>query len=109
MPPEGVVEAGLAAVKRYLLDVQEAKEAGADVTSLQLLKVVLVGSSSAGKTRWAPAPNKGMAGILLHVVDDGWTSLVHDFVDVIIIAGHNLPCSSLVTLRCASAYSVEAG
>ncbi|CAM9943033.1 unnamed protein product [Pylaiella littoralis] len=50
MPPEAVVEAGLPAVKRYLLDVQEAKKAGADVTSLQLLKVVLVGSASAGKT-----------------------------------------------------------
>ncbi|CBN74748.1 LRR-GTPase of the ROCO family, putative pseudogene [Ectocarpus siliculosus] len=50
MPPEGVVEAGLTAVKRYLVDVQETKKAGADVTSLQLLKVVLVGSASAGKT-----------------------------------------------------------
>lgn len=51
MPPEAVVQAGLPAVKRYLLDVQEAKRAGADVASLQLLKVVLVGSASAGKTR----------------------------------------------------------
>ncbi|CAM9979903.1 unnamed protein product [Ectocarpus sp. 12 AP-2014] len=50
MPPEAVVEAGLAAVKSYLLDVQEAKKDEADVTSLQLLKVVLVGSASAGKT-----------------------------------------------------------
>lgn len=52
MPPEAVVDAGLPAVKEYLLDVQEAKKAGADVMSLQLLKVVLVGSASAGKTRW---------------------------------------------------------
>lgn len=51
MPPEAVVDAGLPAVKRYLVDVQEAKNAGADVTSLRLLKVVLVGSASAGKTR----------------------------------------------------------
>eukprot|EP00903_Cladosiphon_okamuranus_P018361 g16892.t1 len=49
MPPEAVVEAGLSAVKRYLVDVQETKNAGFDVTSLQLLKVVLVGSASAGK------------------------------------------------------------
>lgn len=51
MPPEAVVEAGLPATKEYLLDVQMAKNAGADVTSLKLLKVVLVGSASAGKTR----------------------------------------------------------
>lgn len=51
MPPEAVVEAGIPAVKEYLLDVQEATKAGGDVTSLQLLKVVLVGSASAGKTR----------------------------------------------------------
>lgn len=51
MPPEAVVEAGLSAIKGYLQDVQEARNAGADVTSLNLLKVVLVGSGSAGKTR----------------------------------------------------------
>lgn len=51
MPPEAVVEAGLSAVKEYLLDVREARKVGADVTCLNLLKVVLVGSASAGKTR----------------------------------------------------------
>lgn len=51
MPPEAVVEAGIPAVEDYLLDVQAAKKAGADATRLQLLKVVLVGSASAGKTR----------------------------------------------------------
>ncbi|CAM9253300.1 unnamed protein product, partial [Sphacelaria rigidula] len=50
MPPGAVVEEGLEAVKAYLVDVQAAKNAGADVTSLSLLKVVLVGSASAGKT-----------------------------------------------------------
>lgn len=53
------MDAGLPAVKRYLLDVQEAKKAGADVTSLRLLKVVLVGSASAGKIRWVSLRNNG--------------------------------------------------
>ena len=48
MPPEAVVEHGLNAIKRFLQDVQKAKK----VTSLNLLKVVLVGSESVGKTRW---------------------------------------------------------
>lgn len=65
MPPEAVVEAGVPAVKRYLLDVQEAEKAGADVTSLKLLIVVLVGSASAGKTRWVTERYKGM---LAHTV-----------------------------------------
>lgn len=51
MPPEAVVEAGLLAIEEYLRDVQEAENAGGYVTSLKLLKVVLVGSASAGKTR----------------------------------------------------------
>lgn len=51
MPPEAVVEQGIPAVKKYLLDVQLAKAVGGDVMSLQLLKLVLVGSSGAGKTR----------------------------------------------------------
>ncbi|CAM9227687.1 unnamed protein product, partial [Sphacelaria rigidula] len=50
VPPEAVVEEGLEAVKAYLVDVLAATNAGADVTSLNLLKVVLVGSTSAGKT-----------------------------------------------------------
>ncbi|CAB1104970.1 unnamed protein product [Ectocarpus sp. CCAP 1310/34] len=50
MPPEGVVEKGLPAVESYLLDVRKAEEAGAEVKTLKLLKVVLVGSSQAGKT-----------------------------------------------------------
>lgn len=48
MPPEAVVEQGLPAVKSYLLDVERAK---GHIMSLQLLKLVLVGSSGAGKTR----------------------------------------------------------
>lgn len=48
MPPEAVVEKDLAAVKTYYTDVREA---GAEVIPRRLLKVVLVGSSSAGKTR----------------------------------------------------------
>ena len=47
MPPEAVVERGLEAVKIFLRDVQKAEK----VTSLHLLKVVLVGSESVGKTR----------------------------------------------------------
>lgn len=50
MPPEAVVEKG-GAVHNYLLEVEEAAEAGAEVRTLKLLKVVLVGSSRAGKTR----------------------------------------------------------
>lgn len=56
MPPEGVVEKGLGAVRLFLEDVQTAKEAGADVVSLKLLKVVLVGSAAAGKTRCGNVP-----------------------------------------------------
>ena len=55
MPPEAVVEEGLPAVVEYLIDVRTAKEAGADVKELKLLKVVLVGASQAGKTRCLPA------------------------------------------------------
>lgn len=51
MPPEAVVEEGLTAVVEYLTDVRIAKKAGAEVKELKLLKVVLVGSSRAGKTR----------------------------------------------------------
>ena len=51
MPPEAVVEQGLGAIETYLGDVQNAMENGGQVRSLQLLKVVLVGSPSAGKTR----------------------------------------------------------
>ena len=55
MPPEAIVEEGLVAIEAYLADVRAAKEAGAEVKTLQLLKVVLVGSSQAGKTRCLPA------------------------------------------------------
>ena len=48
MPPEAVVERGLEDTKTFLRDVLEAEK----VTSLHLLKVVLVGSESVGKTRW---------------------------------------------------------
>lgn len=51
MPPEAVVEHGFTAIKTYYRDVQMATEAGAEVTQRRLLKVVLVGASSAGKTR----------------------------------------------------------
>ena len=51
MPPEAVVEQGLEAVKIFLGDVQKASENKAQVRSLKLLKVVLVGAASAGKTR----------------------------------------------------------
>ena len=51
MPPEAVVEQGLEAIKIFLRDVQKASESGAQVRSLKLLKVVLVGAASAGKTR----------------------------------------------------------
>ena len=51
MPPEAVVEQGLKAIETFLGDVQKANEIGAQVRSLQLHKVVLVGSASAGKTR----------------------------------------------------------
>ena len=57
MPPEAVVEEGLPAVVEYLIDVRTAKEAGADVKELKLLKVVLVGSSQAGKTRCLSSTN----------------------------------------------------
>ena len=51
MPPEAVVEQGLETIKIFLRDVQKASESGAQVRSLKLLKVVLVGAASAGKTR----------------------------------------------------------
>ena len=51
MPPEAVVEQGLKAITTFLVDVQTAKANGAQVSSLKLLKVVLVGSAGAGKTR----------------------------------------------------------
>ena len=51
MPPEAVVEQGPEAIKIFLGDVQKASENGAQVRSLKLLKVVLVGAASAGKTR----------------------------------------------------------
>ncbi|CAN0156577.1 unnamed protein product [Ascophyllum nodosum] len=47
MPPEAVVERGVEAMKTYLRDVLKAPE---EVISLRLLKVVLVGSESVGKT-----------------------------------------------------------
>ena len=52
MSPEAVVEQGLNAIKTFLEDVLEAIANGAQVRSLQFLKVVLVGSASAGKTRY---------------------------------------------------------
>ncbi|CAN0052948.1 unnamed protein product, partial [Laminaria digitata] len=52
MPPEAVVEEGLSAVETYLEDVRTAEKAGAGIKTMQLLKVVLVGSSQAGKTRY---------------------------------------------------------
>lgn len=76
MPPEAVVEAGLPATKRYLLDVQEAK-AGADVTSLQLLKVVLVGSAGAGKTRWDVPRNNDTLACTFTSQTDSRTTLIH--------------------------------
>lgn len=51
-PPEAVVEEGLDGVEKYLLDMRKAEEAGAEVKTLHLLKVVLVGSPNAGKTRY---------------------------------------------------------
>ena len=51
MPPEAVVEQGPEAIRIFLGDVYKASENGAEVKSLKLLKVVLVGASSAGKTR----------------------------------------------------------
>ncbi|CAM9487752.1 unnamed protein product [Scytosiphon promiscuus] len=50
MPPEGVVHKGAPAVNKYLLAVRDAERAGAEVKTLQLLKVVLIGSAHAGKT-----------------------------------------------------------
>ncbi|CBJ25495.1 LRR-GTPase of the ROCO family [Ectocarpus siliculosus] len=50
MPPEGIVNEGLPAVEKYLRDVREAEEAGAEVKTLNVLKVVLIGSPGAGKT-----------------------------------------------------------
>lgn len=39
-------------MNQYLLDVCKAEAAGVPVKVLQLLKVVLIGSSQAGKTRY---------------------------------------------------------
>lgn len=50
-PPEAVVEEGVDGVRKYFLDVKKAEEAGAEVKTLHLLKVVVVGSPNAGKTR----------------------------------------------------------
>ncbi|CAN0471898.1 unnamed protein product, partial [Laminaria digitata] len=50
MPPEAVVDEGLSAVETYLKAVRTAEEAGVGIKTMQLLKVVLVGSSQAGKT-----------------------------------------------------------
>lgn len=44
---------------KYLLEVQHAKEAGARIEMLQLLKVVLVGSARAGKTRYVVCQQGG--------------------------------------------------
>lgn len=55
MPPEAIAEEGLVAIEAYLVDVRAAKEAGAEVKTLRLLKVVVVGSSQAGKARCLPA------------------------------------------------------
>ena len=57
MPPEAVVEEGLDAVDNYLTEVRTANEAGAQVATVKLLKVVLVGSSQAGKTRCLSSTN----------------------------------------------------
>lgn len=51
-PPEAVVAKGLLAIKTYLTDVRTATDAGVGLSCLKLLKVVLVGSSQAGKTRY---------------------------------------------------------
>lgn len=59
------------------MDVKEAKDAGDDVTVLKLLKVVLVGSASAGKTRCValrpgrlvPLTRQRHAGPYLHITD----------------------------------------
>lgn len=51
MPPEAVAEEGLEAVQTFLVDAQKASEAGPAVQRRRLLKVVLVGAASAGKTR----------------------------------------------------------
>ncbi|CAN0457948.1 unnamed protein product, partial [Ascophyllum nodosum] len=61
MPPEAVVEQGLEAMKIFLRDVQKASESGAQVRSLKLLKVVLVGAASAGKTSLMRSIIKGTA------------------------------------------------
>lgn len=50
-PPEAVVEEGLESIVQYLMDMRKAKEAEAEVKTLRLLKVVLVGSPNAGKSR----------------------------------------------------------
>lgn len=51
MPPESVVNKGVLAVNKYLLALRAAERAGAEVKALKLLKVVLIGSAHAGKTR----------------------------------------------------------
>ena len=53
-PPEAVLKKGRSAIRTYLVDVRTAMDAGIGYTELssqKLLKVVLVGSSQAGKTR----------------------------------------------------------
>ena len=52
MPPEAVVEEGLSAVEGYLEDVRSVANIGSEIKTIQFLKVVLVGSSQAGKTRY---------------------------------------------------------
>lgn len=51
MPPEAVVEEGLEALRMFLVDAEKASEVGSAVQRRRLLKVVLVGAASAGKTR----------------------------------------------------------
>ncbi|CAN0534451.1 unnamed protein product, partial [Scytosiphon promiscuus] len=50
-PPEAVVEEGKEGIVKYLTDMRKAEEANAEVKTLRLLKVVLIGSPSAGKSR----------------------------------------------------------
>lgn len=56
MPPEAVAEKGLLAIEDYLTDVRTTTEAGVELSCLKLLKVVLVGSLQAGKTRYDVGP-----------------------------------------------------
>lgn len=52
MPPQAVVEKGLSAVETYLQDVRTAANDGVGIKTTKFLKVVFVGSSGAGKTRY---------------------------------------------------------